>query len=655
MQIAVLPLNAGPDTRPALARQLSNFACEIARNVTGKEVHAVNYMAQYPDDSGATRFAMVNPNEALNEHEIIQQFFSQAQMERLVDGLLTERQGGGGNVTLRVFKQGVNEPEASEDFTYLPGGIFTPVRGFVTMLVKQIDGVMPAEMEDDVNLFGTSNPEAFEQFLIGFDAVQYIEKAQGMVALEFEPGLAIEALQKALALDSGWEAPFVALLNLTRLCTQYRIGNPETLEKTIKDLTESEPDDPRGWFALGDFYGVVGNAQGAADNMEKAIVKLQMRAAKLHKDAEEARKAGDTAGAESLESEAQRTANDEAPILSRLGMAQMNMGMPANAERNFKRAVELEGPDKPSLGLLSQVLAQTGRSHEIPPLWKSVVDSSPQNPQAWVNYAMSLLQSGKDDEGVQAFESALTTLEEPTFAKRFYAAYLAQKGDLDRAMDLYEDVLEVAPTEVPVLWEYAQTLTAAKRAFEAPKPLREMLNQNPEPNLRANAQAMLLKIEQPKRVEGVDNAAKKLAEGDAEGALKELKPLKNWLGDYWELWMHLADAHNRLGEYKEAEEACAQLLNMFPGCEPAYALLAASLHGQDRDEDAYNFLRNAMMNMQGSLTVGLNLAQACKWSGRDDEARDLIRQMREATGNNPEIGEILDQIEHGDGPRIELA
>jgi hypothetical protein len=168
MQIAVLPLNAGSGARPGLARQLSNFACEIARNVTGKEVHAVNYMAQFPDE-GVTRFAMVNPSESLNENEMVAQFFQQAEMETLVDGLLNERDGGGGTVTLRVYKKGVADPEATQENAYLPGGIFGPARSFVELLVKQLDGQFPEALNEDENLFGTTDPEAFENFMLGFE------------------------------------------------------------------------------------------------------------------------------------------------------------------------------------------------------------------------------------------------------------------------------------------------------------------------------------------------------------------------------------------------------------------------------------------------------------------------------------------------------
>ena len=42
---------------------------------------------------------------------------------------------------------------------------------------------------------------------------------------------------------------------------------------------------------------------------------------------------------------------------------------------------------------------------------------------------------------------------------------------------------------------------------------------------------------------------------DYQGAVRDLRPMKNWLADYWKLWFMLAGANNQLQQYAEAEEA----------------------------------------------------------------------------------------------------
>ena len=49
--------------------------------------------------------------------------------------------------------------------------------------------------------------------------------------------------------------------------------------------------------------------------------------------------------------------------------------------------------------------------------------------------------------------------------------------------------------------------------------------------------------------------------------------------------------------------------------------------------------------MQGSLPIHLNLALAAKRFGKEDEARNLAKQIREAVGPNPDIEPILQEIE----------
>ena len=56
-------------------------------------------------------------------------------------------------------------------------------------------------------------------------------------------------------------------------------------------------------------------------------------------------------------------------------------------------------------------------------------------------------------------------------------------------------------------------------------------------------------------MESVENARTKMENNDFEGAVRDLKPLRNWLADYWKMWALLSAAYNRLEQPVEAEEA----------------------------------------------------------------------------------------------------
>ncbi|QYK52761.1 MAG: hypothetical protein KF824_10910 [Fimbriimonadaceae bacterium] len=617
MQIAVLPFNAGPDTRHELARQFASFIVEITQGNTDAEINAANYMAQV-QEGGIPKVAQINPAEVLNEAEMIQQFKGQAEMDYLVDGLFTEKSGGG-TLIVRVWGKDPEKPEQQEEFSYLPGGLYSALRSAIEMLVKLAGGSLAPELAEDEALFGTKDTEAFLKFVEGYDALRYIEQSQGNMISTWDVAPYMEKLAEAVEADTDWEAPFMVLVQLCRMCTQMRIGNAENIEKHLKRLTEVEAEDSRGWFALGEFYEAVGNLQGSSEAFEKAA----------------------------------NLSPEEPAIIHRLARIQLGLGMPVNAERNLRKAMDMEDDEKPSLDLLSEVLAQTGRVHEVPELWKDLIRQNPQNAKAHARYAMSLMANNRNEDAIRAFDEGLEVLEDNTYVKRYYAPILAQNPDeIDRAMDFYEDCIDVAPTDHALLWEYAQTLARADREFEVPDTLRTILSSNPDQNLAANANAWLIEIEQPKRADAVRDASIKAENADYEGAIKDLKPLRQWLGDYWKLWMVLASCYNQVSEFADAEEASRKVLEQFPACEPAYVELNNALAGQGKHEEAFGIMQIAFANMSGSLPIAVAYASAAKNMGNADEARRITGQIREAikqqNAEPDQVKELISALDHID-------
>lgn len=609
MKIAVLPFNAVEGAPPALGRQIAAFVGDQIRAATETEVNNVSYLAQQEAGDGP-RMGFVNLADGMLPEDQVRDLAKQAEVDVVMDGSVS-REEDNFDLGVRFYHLDSDDPFQTEDFKFTKPEIFGVLHRLLRRLASEAKIELPDTLSGDTMEFGTDDPDAFIEFLLGYDAFTYIQQAQGRVVTEFSPEGALNSLVHALELDPNFVAPYEVGVELCRVCAQYRIGTFDILRDALIKMTQILPDEFRAWFGLGEIFGSVNDQGKAAEYYEKAA-----------------------------------NLNPEEPALwTKLGVAQMSGGMPMNAERNFKKALEMEGPEKPSADFLATVLQQTGRAHEVPAVWKKIIDEDPANAQAHAKYAMSLVQAGQNDAGDKAFEHGLETLEDNTIVKRYYAPYLAQKGELDRAMDFYEDCLDVAPTDIPLLLEYAQTLKQAGRDFEIPKVLNDVLQLNPDPNTRAQTMAWLIEIEQPKRVESIENAEKKLTEGDFAAAVRELKPLRNWLGDYWKLWALLCAAHNRLEEFAEAEEAAKKLLSLFPGCEPGYGELVTALSGQGRNDEAYQIMRHAAMNMPGALGIHVNLALAAKRAGHADEARSLARQIREAIGPNEELEPVLSEIE----------
>jgi tetratricopeptide (TPR) repeat protein len=582
MRIAVLPFNAAEGTKPELGRQFAAFAAEQLRTHAGAEINTVSYLTQVdPGNGQPPRMQFVNLGEELLPSEQLKELYDQAQVELIQDGLLRQTDDHF-SITLRFHEKDNPEPIGLDTLEFEKSELFKTLHTLVKKLADKAQIGLPEFLSGEEMEFGTDNPDAFISFLEGYDVLNYIQQSNGAVVPGFDPASAVEALLSAVEADADFEGPYQVLIRLAQACAANRLGSFEQIEKALVRLTQLIPDEAGAFFGLGDIYQTLGDIGKAAEYFEKAV----------------------------------QRAPDDPALYARLGLAQMQSGMPVNAERNFRKALDLEGPEKPSADYLSAVLAQTGRVHEVPGLWKSILDANSQNAQAHAKYAIALTQAGKTEEGERAFESALEILEDNTVIKRYYAPMLVQKGELDRAMDFYEDVLDIAPADIPTLTEYAQTLEAAKREFEVPNVLKTILGSNPDPNTRAQVMARLIELEQPKRVESVENARQKMETTDFLGAIRDLKPLRNWLADYWKLWV-----------------------------EPAYGEMTNAITGQGRTDEAYQFIRFAAANNPSSLPIHLNLGLAAKRAGHTDEARNLAKQIREAIGPNPELEPVLAEIE----------
>ncbi|MFQ3586466.1 MAG: tetratricopeptide repeat protein [Fimbriimonadaceae bacterium] len=627
MKLAALPFNAMEGTKPAIGRQLSNFACDTVRAATQAEINSVSFLTQIEEGPNG-RAAFINIADTLLDRQWIDQMFEQSGVDVVMDGLVEQREDQSFRLIVRFHAKDSQEPIWEETTEFPLSDLFAVLHKLVQKVAEMAGTPLPPELSAQMD-FGTDDPVAFLKFLEGYDALTYIQQTQGRVANEFSPEAAIATLLESCRADADFLGPYETLVQLARLCAQFRIGSLEMVEKALEELKALAPNDFRAQFALAEVYESVGDAARGSDGYEKALKIREERHNELVEAGEE------DPGYE----------QEMAAMYTRIGRAQLNLNMPVNAERNFRRALELEGPDKPSLDWLAMVLANTGRAHEVPSLWEEQVRRNPENPHIRAKYAISLVQAGREEDGVKAFEDGIAAIADNIVLKRYFAPILAQRGDHDRAMDFYEDALDVAPTDVPVLLEYSQVLEKAGREFEVPKVLRDVLAANPDPNTRAMALAKLIELEQPKRAAMVEAAREKMEAGDYEGALRDLKPLRNWLADYWKMWALLSSAHNHLMQPTEAEEAARNLIDLFPACEPAYGELATALFNQNRAEEAYHLLRIAAANMPQSLPVHVNLALAARRAGHVDEARALARQIRELVGPNPELEQILREID----------
>ncbi|MCX7799220.1 MAG: tetratricopeptide repeat protein [Fimbriimonadales bacterium] len=607
MKFAALPFNASPQSEAPLGRQLANFVCENLRMLTEVEAGMINLFVEI-EQEGGRRIAMASLGENLPEDEIVRQVMGQGEVEVLMDGLLSGSEEDGFELQARFHrKDGDTETMLFSKAELSGPGLFQALEA----LLRKAAELVGEETEETDLEIGTEDPRAFRDFLRGYDAVQYVQQTQGRIVREYSLEEAIERLLASVRADADFLAPYEMLVQLVRMLVQHRMGPVPKMEEALQELTRLAEDDARAWFALGELYEATGRFDQAEQAFEKAIA----------------------------------IEPDEPAHHTRLGIVFLQQGMPANAEPRFRKAMDLEDEPKPSLDFLSQALFLLGRGHEVPPLWEERVDRDPQNALLRAKLAMARLQAGDRAGALRTLEDALAEADEPAVIKRHYAPLLMEDGAVDRALDFYEDCLDENPTDVQLLIEYARALDSADREADLPGVLRNILTATQDPNLRAPAQARLLELEQTNRTDQVEKARQLMDQGRFEEAVRLLKPLSNWLADYWKLWALLSAAHNRLGQHPEAEEAAKRLLALYPACEPAYGELATALAAQGRNEEAYQALGYARQLMPQSLPLAINFALAAHRIGRVEEARQLARSIREATKGDPQIAEILRPID----------
>ena len=304
MKLVVLPFNATEGTQPALARQLSNFASDAVRSAGSVEINTISLLTQV-EQEGVQRVAMVNISEDLLEGQWIADLFKQTGCDLAMDGLLKKTGDESYDVTLRFHQPDDPVPIFDHTYSFTPDNFFDVLRSLIVEIAKQTGAVVPPEVDFATMDFGTDDPRVFMKFLEAYDALMYLQQANGPVVQEFSPIPQMDMLLEAAKADPDFDGPYQALIGLCRAATARRVGRFEDVESRLIALTELHPDDFTAFFALGEAYQAVDQPGRAAEQYEKAVAKRP----------------------------------DDPALYVRLGLAQLASGMPVNAERNFRRAL----------------------------------------------------------------------------------------------------------------------------------------------------------------------------------------------------------------------------------------------------------------------------------------------------------------------------
>lgn len=151
---------------------------------------------------------------------------------------------------------------------------------------------------------------------------------------------------------------------------------------------------------------------------------------------------GQTAKAEQLYQEILKKSPDHVGAHHRLGVLYARQGKMAQAEKHFARALALKPDHAELLNDVGYFYYLTGRMNEAERCLRRALELEPGNRKYCTNLALAVAEQGRRDEAYALFRQAGSEKE----ATANMAFVLAQQGEYQQALNLYDRVLTEDPT-----------------------------------------------------------------------------------------------------------------------------------------------------------------------------------------------------------------
>lgn len=162
-------------------------------------------------------------------------------------------------------------------------------------------------------------------------------------------------------------------------------------------------------------------------------------------------KAGDVNGARASFEVAIQKNPKQADAYHYLGLVDEQTGQKAEAEKNYRRALELS-PDleEPAINLAA-LLVESGKYDEAATLMRKAAAKDPKSAALQVNLGMALSGKGDAAGANKAFEEALRLEPSSGIYLVTYASHLAKSGKRDEALARLEQAEKVSKSDAGVL------------------------------------------------------------------------------------------------------------------------------------------------------------------------------------------------------------
>lgn len=261
-------------------------------------------------------------------------------------------------------------------------------------------------------------------------------------------------------------------------------------------------------------------------------------------------------------------------------------------------------------------------------LFQSAISSSPY-PVANLHFNLgnALLEKGRIEESVEAFDKALSINPGFTRARLNLAAATIRTGDHDKALEIYREIADGQPDNWDAIYNMAVVLELLNRPDEALEKYYLAMELDPSGAL-AGVSAGRLLARLGRVEESMETYRMVLAANPSD-----LSALEG-----------LALACEQSGLYGKAADAYLELLKAAPDQLVPFLGLGRSFAAQGRFREAAAVYRAALGTFPSEPDVHRGLVLSLRQDGRAQEASDHIKEIR---GTDPnlaaELSELLEQ------------
>lgn len=293
-----------------------------------------------------------------------------------------------------------------------------------------------------------------------------------------------------------------------------------------------------------------------------------------------------------------------------LGVAEEKQGRHAEAERAYRKALEINPAMPDAWYALSGVMLRTSRTKEAEDALRHALKHKPDSASAWVNLGGLLSQRGDKMGAKEAFEKA--TAADPSHAAAWYNLAIVRRElrDLPGGVAAAEAAVRIDPAKGAV-WAYlGEMRLRLGRQEEALKALREAERIDPKNDLALQSLAMYY---------GTGGEPDK-ALGYAERAL-EINPASS------ESWSNKGYTLLKLKRYAEAAKAFETAIRLKPDLANPWINLGECYLRQGQLGKAIAALEKAVTLAPAAPDARLYIAQAYTTSGQHTKAKEHLNAL----------------------------